>query len=139
MNPIPGIQRQFALDEIAGLGYFKSIDWFESIDSTNKQLVQSVRQQTTPLPALVAADRQSSGVGRGSHQWWSPTGCLMFSMAIPIGDSDLSDADTLDDSCVSSALLPLRVGYAVAECLELFSSAKPLVKWPNDEIGRAHV
>lgn len=132
MNPIPDIKRQYALDEIAGLGYFKSMEWVESIDSTNKQLVQSVRQQSIPLPALVVADRQSSGVGRGSHQWWSPTGCLMFSMAIPIGESELSDAESLDGSCVSSALLPLRVGYAVAECLEPFSSAKPLVKWPND-------
>jgi len=132
MNPIPDIKRQYALDEIAGLGYFKSIDWVESIDSTNKQLVQSVRQQSTSLPALVVADRQSSGVGRGSHQWWSPTGCLMFSMAIPIGESELSGTDTSDSSCVSSALLPLRVGVAVAECLGPFSSVKPLVKWPND-------
>ena len=130
MNPIPGIQRQYALDEIEGLGYFKSIKWIESIDSTNKQLVLSVRQQSIVLPALFVADRQSSGVGRGSHQWWSPSGCLMFSMAIPIGQSLITD----DTGCsfVDSALLPLRVGCAVAECLEPFSSSKPMVKWPND-------
>ena len=132
MKPIPDIQRQYAIDEIAGLGYFKSIEWVESIDSTNKQLVQSVRQQAISLPALVVADRQSSGVGRGSHLWWSPTGCLMFSMAIPIGESEFSDRETSDGTFVSFALLPLRVGCAIAECLEPFSSAKPMVKWPND-------
>ena len=129
VNSISHLYRRYALDEIDGLGYFKSLDWFESVDSTNKQLIQSVRQQSVQLPALVVADRQSSGVGRGSHRWWSPTGCLMFSMAIPIGQSD---------SFVSSALLPLRVGFAVAECLEQFVSAKPLVKWPNDVYISGH-
>ena len=56
----------------------------------------------------------------------------MFSMAIPIGESELSDTETYGGSFVSSALLPLRVGCAIAECLEPFSSAKPMVKWPND-------
>ena len=130
MNPIHGIQRQYALDEIEGLDYFKSTEWVDSIDSTNKQLVQSVRQQSIMLPALLVADRQSSGVGRGNNEWWSPNGCLMFSMAIPIGVWELAGGGT--GSFVSSALLPLRVGCAVAECLEPFSSAKPMVKWPND-------
>ena len=123
MNSISRLYRRYALDEIEGLGYFKSIDWIESIDSTNKQLVQAVRRQSVELPSLIVTDRQIAGVGRGSNQWWSPAGCLMFSMAIPIGHCD---------SFVSPALLPLRVGFAVAECLELFSSSKPMVKWPND-------
>ena len=47
----------------------------------------------------------------------------MFSMAIPIGKGN---------SIVNPALLSLRVGFAIAECLELFSSVKPMIKWPND-------
>ena len=129
LNSISGLKRRFALDEIEELGYFKSIEWAESVDSTNKQLVQSVRQQSILLPALLAADRQSTGVGRGNHQWWSPTGCLMFSMAIPISQPEI---DGSSDSVVSLALLPLRVGCAIAECLEQFASQKPMVKWPND-------
>lgn len=46
-------------------------------------------------------------------------------MALPIGTTEQAD-------CVSSELLPLRTGCAVAECLESFSDSKPLVKWPND-------
>lgn len=129
LNSISVLKRRFAIEEIEGLGYFKSIQWVDSVESTNKQLVQSVRQQSISLPALLAADRQSSGIGRGSNQWWSPTGCLMFSMAIPI---DQSEPSTLDNPFVSSALLPLRVGCVIAECLEQFASVKPLVKWPND-------
>ncbi len=132
LNSISDLKRRFALDEIGELGYFKSIEWADSVDSTNKQLVQSVRQQSILLPALMAADRQTTGVGRGNHQWWSPTGCLMFSMAIPIGQPEKHEPDGSIDSVVSPALLPLRVGCAIAECLEQFVSQKPMVKWPND-------
>jgi BirA family transcriptional regulator, biotin operon repressor / biotin---[acetyl-CoA-carboxylase] ligase len=120
-----GLHRQFALDEIKDLGYFQSVDWVDSIDSTNKRLSQLVRENSTRLPALLATDEQTTGVGRGSNQWWSPAGCLMFSMAIPIGISEQA-------ACVSSDLLPLRTGCTVAECLDSFSATKPLVKWPND-------
>jgi BirA family transcriptional regulator, biotin operon repressor / biotin---[acetyl-CoA-carboxylase] ligase len=132
MNPIFTIKRRYALDEIEGLGFFKSIEWVESIDSTNKQLAQSVRERSKALPALLVADRQSSGVGRGTHQWWSPDGCLMFSMAIPIETLELATSNASSEPFVTSALLPLRVGFTVAECLEHFSSSKPMVKWPND-------
>lgn len=53
-------------------------------------------------------------------------------MAIPMGPLDQTEPSSLDDSFVLSALLPLRVGCTVAECLEQFASAKPMVKWPND-------
>lgn len=53
----------------------------------------------------------------------------MFSMAIPISQPEI---DGSSDSVVSLALLPLRVGCAIAECLEQFASQKPMVKWPND-------
>ena len=132
LNSISDLKRRFALDEIDELGYFKSIEWADSVDSTNKQLIRSVRQEAITLPALLAADQQSAGMGRGSHQWWSPTGCLMFSMAIPIGQCQRQELDGRSDSVVSSALLPLRVGCAIAECLEQFASQKPMVKWPND-------
>ncbi len=132
LNSISDLKRRFALDEIEGLGYFRSIEWADSVDSTNKQLIRSVRGEAISLPALLAADHQSAGVGRGNNDWWSPTGCLMFSMAIPIGQPERHESDGLIDSVVSSALLPLRVGCAIAECLELFASRKPMVKWPND-------
>ena len=122
---MPTLYRQFALNEIEGLGYFNSVEWTESVDSTNKRLAQSVRENSIALPALLVADEQTTGVGRGNNQWWSPSGCLMFSMAIPISPSGAS-------TCIDSNLLPLRVGCAVAESLEDFSTVKPLVKWPND-------
>ena len=57
----------------------------------------------------------------------------MFSMAIPIASS-LADVKVASQARIvtSSALLPLRVGFSVAECAEVLCTAKPLVKWPND-------
>lgn len=118
-NLLPDQQRRSALEEIESWGYFQSIRWVDTIDSTNRHLSDQVRASTIKLPALLVATSQTSGVGRGSNKWYSPSGCLMFSLAIPLDDSD-------------SSLLPLQFGYAVANALEPMSQAKPLIKWPND-------
>jgi len=124
-SPLSNQKRRFALDEIRGLGCFQTVEWVDETDSTNKQMAERIRQQSMVLPALLIADRQTSGVGRGNHSWWSAPGCLMFTMAIPIGPKEEANS-------VESALLPLRVGYAIAECLETLATSKPMVKWPND-------
>ena len=53
-------------------------------------------------------------------------------MAVPMESFEQEAVKTSSEPFVSSTLLPLRVGCTVAECLEHFSSAKPMVKWPND-------
>jgi BirA family biotin operon repressor/biotin-[acetyl-CoA-carboxylase] ligase len=118
-NSLSDQQRRSALEEIESWVYFQSIRWVDSIDSTNRHLSDEVRASTIELPALLVATSQTSGVGRGANKWYSPSGCLMFSLAIPLDDSD-------------STLLPLQFGYAVANALEPMSQAKPLIKWPND-------
>ncbi len=116
------LRRNAALDAIDAIGYFRRIEWHDTLDSTNRYLARELKTASPlPLPALIVSDAQSSGVGRGNNDWWSPTGCLMFSMAAawPTSTSDLGR-------------LPLRVGLAVAESLANVTSERPLVKWPND-------
>lgn len=118
--------RHFALEEIRGTGFFKSIEWVNVIDSTSKSLVRCLKTDHLTTPALLIADQQSSGVGRGGNSWWSPDGCLMFSMAIPMSlHTDGMDA-------MSAELLPLRIGLSVASTLSEFSERRIKVKWPND-------
>lgn len=131
-SPLANLKRQFAFDEIRGLEYFQSISWVDEIDSTNKALIQAVREQTLQFPALLIADRQSSGVGRSNRQWWSPTGCLMFSMAIPIESNHRQRTSSAPCIATQSPLLPLRVGSTIASSIESLVSPKPYVKWPND-------
>ena len=141
-GPLDSQKRHFALNEIESHGYFRFVQWVESIDSTNKSLQSWVRDGKVPLPALLVADRQTAGVGRGANSWWSPSGCLMFSMAIPLSPgSELADMhnelqshDSGDAirSATRTWQLPLRVGFTVAESIEAIVGKRVMVKWPND-------
>ena len=141
-GPLDLQKRHFALNEIESHGYFRFVQWVESIDSTNKSLQSRVRDGEIPLPALLVADQQTAGVGRGSNSWWSPSGCLMFSMAIPMSPaselkekhSDLpnSHSGVAVRSATRGWQLPLRVGFTVAESIEAIVGKRVMVKWPND-------
>lgn len=57
----------------------------------------------------------------------------MFSMAIVLSnEAEPFDPNAFAQIRTQSALLPLRVGCAIAECMEPNVSRKPMVKWPND-------
>jgi BirA family transcriptional regulator, biotin operon repressor / biotin---[acetyl-CoA-carboxylase] ligase len=137
---LPSQRRSFALAEIEGLNYFRSVRWLDSIGSTNKTLLDEVRGQRVSVPALLVADRQTAGAGRGGNVWWSPSGCLMFSIAVPLSFDQAAlaspDSTALDSALsfttTSAHLLPLRVGCMIADCLESLVTLKPMVKWPND-------
>jgi BirA family biotin operon repressor/biotin-[acetyl-CoA-carboxylase] ligase len=114
--------RDSALQAIDQLDYFQSIRWCEEVDSTNRCLARELKSDSPPsLPALLVADRQLAGVGRGQNSWWSPSGCLMFSMAMPWSTPE-----------PERATFPLQVGLSIAQSLAEWSVDQPKVKWPND-------
>lgn len=116
------LSRDAALQAIDELSYFQSVRWWEEVDSTNRCLARELKSDLPPLlPALLVADRQLAGVGRGRNRWWSPAGCLMFSMAVPWSIPEQE-----------RAILPLQIGLAVAQSLSEWSIDQPRVKWPND-------
>jgi BirA family biotin operon repressor/biotin-[acetyl-CoA-carboxylase] ligase len=116
------MQRDEALWALEQTGYFQSLRWVDEVTSTNRILASELKSATSPpLPALLVADRQTAGVGRGTNAWWSPPGCLMFSMAVPWSNPSRD-----------LAKMPLRVGMAVAQALADWSTEQPKVKWPND-------
>lgn len=122
---IPDLRRSAAMDSLRELGWFKHVEWFGEIDSTNRAMVRQVKEGRVALPALMVADAQTHGAGRGANRWYSPTGCLMFSLGLSLRDLPLpADAGT--------SLLPLQVGLSVAQALAPLSRSKPMVKWPND-------
>ena len=124
---IPDLRRSAAMDSLRELGWFEHVEWFEEIDSTNRAMVRQVKEGQVTLPALMVADSQTHGAGRGANRWYSPTGCLMFSLGLSLRDLPLpADAGT--------SLLPLQVGLSVAQALGPLSRSKPMVKWPNDVI-----
>lgn len=115
------VRRTAAIQAIHEFGYFKKVEWFSEIDSTNRYLARECKSGQIPLPALIVTDRQSRGVGRGGNTWWSPEGCLMFSIAMPWSQRDKE-----------SAKLPLLAGMAVAQTVTQLVHGRACVKWPND-------
>lgn len=123
---IPDLRRRLALESIEQFEFFRSVQWLDQVDSTNRHLDRQIKAGQVLLPCIAVADEQSAGVGRGSNRWFSPQGCLMFSMAIE--HTMLDPANTPQ----RLAMLPLRVGLALAQSLEPLVRSQPKVKWPND-------
>lgn len=99
----------------------RSIEHQAVINSTNRRAMERLKDGTD-LPLLIVADQQTAGRGRGANAWWSPHGCLMFSLVLARTETN--------------ARLPpysLAVGLAVRSTV---AAALPehdvKVKWPND-------
>lgn len=117
--------RQAAIAELLGGGWLKTVEWYESIDSTNTRARQLLAQATLPLPALLLADEQTSGRGRSDRVWWSPHGCLMFTLVI--------DSATFIRTPGQHFPLSLLCGVALAEAVnQVLGFEACQLKWPND-------
>jgi BirA family biotin operon repressor/biotin-[acetyl-CoA-carboxylase] ligase len=114
--------RSAALHELAS-GGTTTVEWLDEIDSTNDAMKRAVDEaRCPPLPWLLVADRQSGGRGRSANRWWSPDGCLMFSLMLKFGPEIHSRITQL----------PLVVGIAIAKAVRRCVSRPVFVKWPND-------
>lgn len=77
-----------------------------------------------PLPAVVIADRQTSGRGRRGAGWWQAPGSLAMSLVV--------DAHSLGAES-PQPIWSLACGVALAEAIRLVEpEAAALVRWPND-------
>jgi BirA family biotin operon repressor/biotin-[acetyl-CoA-carboxylase] ligase len=123
---IEQLRRHWAIESLSQLEFFQSIQWLDQVDSTNRYLDRQIKASQIRLPSIAVADTQTAGAGRSGNPWYSPQGCLMFSMAIE--HSWLQSQNNPD----ALPLLPLQVGLAVAHALSPLVSNQPKVKWPND-------
>jgi len=104
------------------------MEWLREVDSTNSLAKRWYTENEDQTPALFAADQQTAGRGRGGNQWWSPRGCLMMTLAIPV--SELPDDSDLHPQ------LALVTGVALAETADVLLDSSRIsqtqLKWPND-------
>lgn len=117
-------RRAYFKDQITASGWIRSQDWLEETESTNSLQKSAANEDRLPmLPWLVVADRQTAGRGRASNIWWSPSGCLMFSLALQLGPG----VDRISQ-------LSLITGIAIAKTVRRYVSIPGTVKvkWPND-------
>ena len=114
-----------AIAEILNQGWIEHVDWQESVDSTNAVARRYCQEDPAELPALFVADLQTAGKGRSQNSWWSPTGCLMFTLALP--------NSSLRPESNEWSQLALVAGVALVHLAQEFlPNSDPRLKWPND-------
>lgn len=102
---------------------------FPQIDSTQLYAFRELEAgRLAEEPALVSASVQSAGKGQKDHQWYSPTGCLMFSLIFSPARFQIPLAHT--------SMLGLTFGLAIFETLQKVLPVKKgerlFIHWPND-------
>jgi BirA family transcriptional regulator, biotin operon repressor / biotin---[acetyl-CoA-carboxylase] ligase len=105
--------------------WIRQVEHHAVLPSTNDRAKELARMVGVSLPALVIADAQTAGRGRGGNRWWTGEGSLAFSV--------LFDAESICQGCSATPLTGLAAGLAVV------ATVRPLVKgrdvglhWPND-------
>jgi BirA family biotin operon repressor/biotin-[acetyl-CoA-carboxylase] ligase len=97
---------------------FASVVHLAEAESTMHEARRLAAERERPLPAVVIADRQTSGRGRRGAGWWQADGSLAASLVI-----DGPPRPTWSLAC----------GVALAEAIRgLEPDVDALLKWPND-------
>ncbi len=99
---------------------------FDQLASTSDHAAELVRQGRHELPLVVWARRQPRGRGRGTHEWWSDSGSLTFTLAIDPQRHGLAVADE------PKLALAMAVSIVKALAALRLGSASLGIRWPND-------
>lgn len=104
--------------------FVKSVEWLSEVDSTNTYVLQN-QKTLGNLPALVGADLQTGGRGRGKNAWWGAEGSLTLTL--------LLEPNEFSIEVQHWPSMSLMVGLAVREGLLKFLGHQQVsLKWPND-------
>jgi BirA family biotin operon repressor/biotin-[acetyl-CoA-carboxylase] ligase len=96
----------------------------EALDSTQLR-ARALAAAGVKLPALVVADRQTAGRGRGNNRWWTGEGALAFSLLIDPAAYGLARQ--------AAPRLSLAAGVAVVDALAGRLDGHTMgLHWPND-------
>lgn len=94
------------------------------VGSTNDWAKREVESGAVEAPALVLADRQSAGRGRGANTWWSADGNLTATFVVA------------QNTNLAFGFVPLLAGLAVRRALVRVTGCDAIcLKWPNDLIA----
>lgn len=120
----------FDAERIAEETFVKRVEVHDELPSTNDRAIE-LALGDAPFPALVIAERQSAGRGRGNNRWWSRAGALTFSLVL--------DADEMRLPPALWPRLSLTAGLSVCQALEDLLRDHEVapgdhlgLKWPND-------
>lgn len=102
-----------------------SVEVFDQLPSTNQYIMSRAAEFSSP--AVVVAETQTSGVGRGSNTWWSARGSLTFSVLVSPQKNGIPREEHSLLSLISAALV--REAIMQIACID---ASRLALKWPND-------
>ena len=105
--------------------FVRTVEAHAELGSTNDRAL-ALAAGGVALPAVVLAERQTGGRGRGANRWAAPAGALTFTLLV---DPPTAPAD-------ASLLAPIA-GLTVAEAAASLTAGEVGVKWPNDVLLRS--
>jgi BirA family biotin operon repressor/biotin-[acetyl-CoA-carboxylase] ligase len=116
----------FDAQRIGAETFVRSCECHAELPSTNDRALELAQHPELETPALILAERQSAGRGRGSNAWWSAEGALTFSLILNAEQCGLPPDRWPQVS--------LTTGLAICEALESFlpPQSQLKLKWPND-------
>lgn len=104
-----------------------AIRYFDSITSTNDEAASWIKAEVPHL-ALVVADEQTAGRGRGGRKWYTPAGsALAFSLVLR-SEKQISQLLKYQNTARLNGLGALAVCQTLQKELKLPAQ----IKWPND-------
>ena len=113
------------LDRLRRETSLSHVEHHASLTSTNDRARELAAGLTTGATALVVADEQTAGRGRGANRWWTGPGSLAFSFVF--------DPQTHGIRRETSPLVSLAAALAVIETVQSLVPPSPLgLHWPND-------
>ena len=113
--------KQEILNHLAGHPWRDTIQFFDTIDSTNTR-AKALAAQGAPEGTVLIADHQTGGRGRLGRTFLSPAGTGVYMSVI------------LRPNCPPARLMHLTCAAAVAACdaVEQAAGFRPGIKWTND-------
>ena len=67
----------------------KHVEFHPTLESTSKLAQELSAQLALLTPALVLAETQTAGRGRGDHSWWASDGALTFTLVLDLAATSL--------------------------------------------------
>jgi BirA family biotin operon repressor/biotin-[acetyl-CoA-carboxylase] ligase len=118
------------IQALLATSFLRHAEHHSEIDSTQTRARTLAPQSEIGVPALVVADFQSAGRGRGSNRWWTGRGSLAFSLLVDPRQFGLPRQ--------AMPRLSLAVGVAVIDAVApRLAGQVPALNWPNDVfVGR---
>ncbi len=118
------------VDRLLAETFLAHAECHTQLDSTQFRARALAEAGRVSAPALVVADRQTAGRGRGSNRWWTGEGSLAFSLLV--------DPQQFGFPPRVVPRLSLAAGVAVIDAIAPRLSGQTLgLHWPNDvNVGR---